>query len=325
EGDLVTCSPQKNSEVFYAVLGGLGQFGVITRARIPLGPAPRKASVIFPFFIQIFLLRTKVYWVRLLYSDFAVFSKDEEHLISFNQRNDTNAADFMEGQLLLNQPPLDLSFYPASDQPRITSLVTQYGIIYIIELVKYYDNNSQARVKQAVANLVKGLNFIPTFMFEKDALYEEFLDRVHATELAAASQGLWDVPHPWLSIFVPRSRISDFNEGVFKGIILKQNITVGLSLVYPTNRNKWDDRMSAVTPDEDIFYIVNFFHSANGLDQVKKYQAQNQQILQFCKDADIKITEYLTGNKTHQEWVEHFGSKWKLFEDRKAEFDPKRI
>ncbi|KAG4956867.1 hypothetical protein JHK82_042586 [Glycine max] len=163
KGDLVTCS-MKNSEIYYAVLGGLGQFGVITRARIPLGPAP------------------------------------------------TRATDYVEGVLLLNQPPLDLSFYASSDQQRITSL--------------------------DLANLVKGLNFVPTFMFEKDASYEEFLNRIHADELVLRSKGLWEVPHPWLNIWVPRSRISDFNDGVFKDIILKQNITAGISLVYPMNRNK---------------------------------------------------------------------------------------
>ena len=41
-GDFVTCSPEKNTNLFYAVLGGLGQFGIITRARIPLEPAPKR-------------------------------------------------------------------------------------------------------------------------------------------------------------------------------------------------------------------------------------------------------------------------------------------
>ncbi|PQQ16983.1 cytokinin dehydrogenase 3-like isoform X1 [Prunus yedoensis var. nudiflora] len=35
-GDFVTCSPQNNSDLFFGVLGGLGQFGIITRARIVL-------------------------------------------------------------------------------------------------------------------------------------------------------------------------------------------------------------------------------------------------------------------------------------------------
>jgi len=86
--------------------------------------------------------------------------------------------------------------------------------------------------------LLKGLNFVPTFIFEKDASYEDFLNRVHADELFLRSKGLWEVPHPWLNIWLPRSRISDFNEGVFKNIILKQNISSGISIIYPLNRNK---------------------------------------------------------------------------------------
>jgi len=67
-----------------------------------------------------------------------------------NGINETNTPNYVEGFLLLNQPPLDLSFFPEIDQPRITSLVTQYGIIYIIELAKYYDENSQDHVDQVI-------------------------------------------------------------------------------------------------------------------------------------------------------------------------------
>ncbi|KAL5065867.1 hypothetical protein RYX36_027604, partial [Vicia faba] len=218
-GDLVTCSTKKNSELFYAVLGGLGQFGVITRARIALGPAPQRVK-----------------WLRLLYNNFSTFSQDQEQLISFNGINETNAPNYIEGMLLLNQSPLDISFYPETDRSRVTSLITQYNIIYIIELVKYYDANSQDHVDQEIETLVQGLNFVPTFIFEKDVSYEEFLNRVHSDELTLRTQGLWDIPHPWLNMFVPKSRISDFDEGVFKGIILKQNITAGLVIVYPINK-----------------------------------------------------------------------------------------
>ena len=86
--------------------------------------------------------------------------------------------------------------------------------------------------------MLQGLKFVPTFKFEKDVSYEEFLDRVHTDELTLRAQGLWDIPHPWLDLFVPGSRMSEFNEGVFKGIILKQNITAGLVIVYPMNRTK---------------------------------------------------------------------------------------
>lgn len=64
-GDLVTCSPTKNSEFFNAVLSGLGQFGIITRARIILQEAPKMVK-----------------WVRAFYEDFGTFTKDQELLIS---------------------------------------------------------------------------------------------------------------------------------------------------------------------------------------------------------------------------------------------------
>lgn len=54
-GELVTCSKTNNSEAFYAVLGGLGEFGVITRARIPLAPSPTRASIIVFISLNIIL------------------------------------------------------------------------------------------------------------------------------------------------------------------------------------------------------------------------------------------------------------------------------
>jgi cytokinin dehydrogenase len=45
EGDVVRCSPSVRADLFHAVLGGLGQFGVITRATVRLIPAPTTARV----------------------------------------------------------------------------------------------------------------------------------------------------------------------------------------------------------------------------------------------------------------------------------------
>ena len=41
KGEVVACSENQNAELFHAVLGGLGQFGIITRARISLEKAPK--------------------------------------------------------------------------------------------------------------------------------------------------------------------------------------------------------------------------------------------------------------------------------------------
>ena len=82
--------------------------------------------------------------------------------------------------------------------------------------------------------------------------------------------------------------------------------------------------MSAVTPDEDIFYAIGLLHSSGG-DDWKPLENQNKEILQFCNKAGIKIKLYLSRYTTKEDWMKHFGPKWKTFEDRKAQFDPKMI
>ncbi|KAE8687826.1 Cytokinin dehydrogenase 6 [Hibiscus syriacus] len=40
KGDIAVCSETQNPELFFGVLGGLGQFGIITRARVKVQTAP---------------------------------------------------------------------------------------------------------------------------------------------------------------------------------------------------------------------------------------------------------------------------------------------
>ncbi|KAM0974861.1 hypothetical protein ACFX13_018282 [Malus domestica] len=267
KGELVTCSSNKVPGLFYAVLGGLGQFGIITRARIPLEPAPNRAK-----------------WVRMMYRNFSAFSKDQERLMA------NNGFDYLEGFLLMKQGPLDLSFYPLLDQPRITALINQYGIIYYIEAAKYYGDSTRPTV-------------------DKEKL---------------RSLGLWDIAHPWLNIFVPKSRILDIDSGVFRNILLKQNVPTAVTLIYPMNRKKWDGRMSAVIPDEDVFYVVGLLH-ASGFNDWQAFDEVNRQILQFCNDAGILVKQYLPHYETQEDWKNHFGTKWQSFRDRKVRFDPNKI
>lgn len=82
--------------------------------------------------------------------------------------------------------------------------------------------------------------------------------------------------------------------------------------------------MSAVVPDEDIFYTVGLLHS-NGADNWGPLEDQNVEILKFCETAGIKAKLYLSRYTTKAQWMDHFGPKWTTFAQRKAQFDPKMI
>ncbi|KAI3880668.1 hypothetical protein MKX03_008079 [Papaver bracteatum] len=315
KGESVTCSKHMNSELFFGAMGGLGQFGIITRARIALQPAPQKVK-----------------WVRMLYNDFSLFTRDQEHLISINTNDNghNHGLDYVEGSLMMDSSPNNWrssSFYSERDYRKITSLATKndgkHNIIYYLEVAKYYNDLTVNTIDKELEMLFNGLSYTSGFKFTKEVSYVDFLNRVRTGELELQKQGLWDVPHPWLILFVPKSRISEFDSEIFRGIVGK-NKSPGSILVYPTYRNKWDERSSAVIPDEDIFYSVGLLQSS-GLQDWEYLEEQNKKILSFCDKVGIKFKQYLPHYKTKAEWVNHFGAKWDLFQQRKAMFDPKQI
>ncbi|KAF3446372.1 hypothetical protein FNV43_RR11551 [Rhamnella rubrinervis] len=314
KGDLMTCSEHQNSELFHAVLGGLGQFGIITRARIALEPAPQR-----------------VRWIRVLYSNFTTFTKDQEFLISLHGHPASQKFDYVEGFVIVDEGLINnwrSSFFSPRNPVKITSINANGGVLYCLEITKnYHESNAETIDQVRNRGVVKKLDYISTSVFTTDLPYVDFLDRVHKAELKLRSKGLWEVPHPWLNLFIPKSKISDFDEGVFKGIL--GNKTSGPILIYPMNKDKWDQRSSVVTPNEEVFYLVAFLRSAlDSGDETQSLQYltnQNRQILRFCDDTGIQAKQYLPHYTTQKEWMDHFGDKWAQFYQRKKEFDPRRI
>ncbi|XP_066308263.1 cytokinin dehydrogenase 1-like [Miscanthus floridulus] len=308
-GEMMTCSKELNADLFDAVLGGLGQFGVITRARIVVEPARAR-------------------WVRLVYTDFATFTADQERLIAPRADGAFGPMSYVEGSVFVNQSlATDLTnteFFSDADVARIVELARERNAttVYSIEATINYDNATS--VDQELKSVLDTLSFVEGFAFQRDVTYEEFLDRVHNEEVALDKMGLWRVPHPWLNMFVPRSRIADVDRGVFKGILQGTDI-VGQFIVYPLNKSMWDDDMSAATPSEDVFYAVSLLISsvANDLARLKE---QNRRILRFCDLAGIQYKSYLARYTNRSDWVRHFGTvKWNRFVEMKNKYDPNKL
>uniref|UniRef100_A0A0E0L1U8 cytokinin dehydrogenase n=1 Tax=Oryza punctata TaxID=4537 RepID=A0A0E0L1U8_ORYPU len=130
-GDVITCSPEQNSDLFHAALGGLGQFGIITRARIPLEPAPKM-----------------VRWIRVLYLDFASFTEDQEMLISAEK-----TFDYIEGFVIINRTGIlnnwRSSFNP-QDPMRASQFESDGKVLFCLEMTKNF-NPDEADVMEQVS------------------------------------------------------------------------------------------------------------------------------------------------------------------------------
>ncbi|CAN6815095.1 unnamed protein product [Brassica oleracea] len=309
KGEVMTCSEKQNSELFYSVLGGLGQFGIITRARIALGPAPHMVK-----------------WIRVLYSDFSAFSRDQEHLITKK-----NGFDYVEGFVTVNRTGL-LDNWRSSFSPNDSIGASQFKsegkTLYCLEVVKYFKTEDAKSMHQETEKLLSELSYIPSTLFSSEVPYIEFLDRVHIAEIKLRAKGLWEVPHPWLNLLIPKSSIFEFATEVFNNILTSNNN--GPILIYPVNQSKWNKHTSLITPDEDIFYLVAFLPSAvpnpnSGTSNLEYLLRQNQRVLNFCSATNINVKQYLPHYETQREWRSHFGNRWETFAKRKHTYDPLAI
>ncbi|KAL5719870.1 cytokinin dehydrogenase [Ranunculus cassubicifolius] len=283
KGDVVNCSEKENADLFHGVLGGLGQFGIITRARIALEPAPKMVK-----------------WIRVLYSDFLTFTKDQEYLISSEK-----TFDYIEGFVIINRTGL-LNNWRSSFNPQDPLQASRFDsegkTLFCLEMTKNFNPDEADMVDQEVESLLSQLRYIPSTLFVSEVSYLDFLD------------SLWDVPHPWLNLIIPKTRIHEFAEEVFGNIL--NDTSNGPVLIYPVNRSKWDNRTSVVIPEEKTFYLVAFLSSAmpssTGTDE-------------YCETSRLGMKQYLAHYTSTEEWKVHFGPRWETFAKRKSIYDPLAI
>ncbi|GKA21512.1 cytokinin dehydrogenase 1-like protein [Tanacetum coccineum] len=297
-----------NPDLFSSVLGGLGQFGIITRAQIALEPAPNMVK-----------------WIRVLYTDFITFTNDQEQLITSN-----GSFDYVEGFVLINRTGILnnwRSSFNIKDPVQANRFFSKGKTVFCLEIARYYKQEDAETIDQKIETLLSKLNYNESTLFVSEVSYLEFLDRVHVSELKLQEKGLWDVPHPWLNLLVPKSKIHTFANEVFGKILT--DTSNGPILIYPVDKSRWKTKTSMVTPKEDVFYLVAFLSSAmpssNGTDGLKYILGQNKRILEVCETANLETKQYLPHYTTQEDWKKHFGSQWEDFERRKFTYDPLAI
>lgn len=88
----------------------------------------------------------------MLYNDFSAFTRDQEHLISII------GLDYVEGSLIMHQSSSNnwrSSFFSPNDQSKIASLLSKHGIIYYLEVVKYYDDLTIDSVDEVLLHIIE--------------------------------------------------------------------------------------------------------------------------------------------------------------------------
>ncbi|KAL6645974.1 hypothetical protein ACP70R_017582 [Stipagrostis hirtigluma subsp. patula] len=310
DGECRVCSPSSHPDLFFAVLGGLGQFGVITRARIPLHPAPQT-----------------VRWTRVVYASFADYAADAEWLVT---RPPEAAFDYVEGFAFVNSddPVNGWPTVPIPGGARFDASLLPAGagpVLYCLEVALHQHQHRPDDVDQVVGGMMQPLRYVRGLEFAADVGYVEFLSRVNRVEEEARRNGSWAAPHPWLNLFVSASDIAAFDRAVLNAM-LADGID-GPMLVYPMLKSKWDPNTSVALPEGEIFYLVALLRFCRpGGPPVEELVAQNGAILDACRCNGFDFKTYFPCHRGEAEWARHFGAAgWKRFVERKARYDPLAI
>ncbi len=165
-GDVVVCSPTQNSEVFDAVRSGLGQFGVITRARVKL----RRS-----------LARTRTYY--LLYDELAAGMRDMQAII------DQDRADYLESWCV----PCPLGFRWVGQAKEAFA-----AWFFPLQMTVEYDPKAPPDDAVRLAGLTP---YRKVHVEDQDLIH--FAMRLEPLFAVWRRSGYWGATHPWMETILP--------------------------------------------------------------------------------------------------------------------------
>jgi len=277
EGELVTCSPAQNVALFDAARSGLGQFGLIVRARVRLIPAPPNARLYQAF-----------------YSSLPAFLSDLETLI------DDARFDTVQG-------------FAVPDGAG--------GWLYQLETSKYFSPGNEPDD----ASLLSGLSFNPGTQTALDMTYFDYLNRLAPLIVFLRQVGVWDLPHPWVNLFVPAANALTLI-GETLATLTVDDVGQGPILIYPFNRELFRTPFFRV-PDSRHFFVFSLLRNAvpPTPERIGQLIAANRALFERATTLGGKRYPFDSVPMTKHDWQKHYQPLWGKFVSAKRHFDPDEI
>lgn len=294
-GEVVRCSPHTNAALFNAVRCGLGQFGIITKARLRLIPAPQQA-----------------HYHRALYTDFAVFLDEMNLLI------DEGDYECIQGFALGNDAQSIVGHIgPAAAN---FSLPTDAGPwLYCIETVKFLD-----QPVDPATTAPKRQQWLPGGYFVFDLPYLAYIDRLGPVEEMLKQLGLWQLPHPMLDVLVPSAQAPVFLRESLAA--LNPAEVAGPVLIYPYQRQALQTPFFRApnAPRVVLFGLMRTTLPPTPA-HVQAQIAENRRIYEKAVACGGCYYPVDSVPMTPQDWQQHFGEHWCTFAAAKQAFDPNHL
>jgi FAD/FMN-containing dehydrogenase len=293
DGVLRTCSATENPFLFAAVVGGVGQFGIIVRAKVALVGVQGQA---------------RSYLIN--YVDFPTFFGDMNTLVSAGK------VDGVYALIVPNVPP---------NSPAGTLPPPGAPWVYQINAVKNFAASSPPVDSDILAGLhipgpplglVPPVNF-PTF------IYDTLVDQLFAT----FPPFIANLPHVWGDVFLPASRTGTFVPAALAALTPADLGAAGFILLFPV-KNMFPKAIAFRLPNEKNVFLFDVLTSG-ALPPDSDYAADqiDNARTRFEQARAVGGTLYPIGSTPMAiaDWERQYGLLYPILSAAKEIFDPAHI
>jgi cytokinin dehydrogenase len=294
-GEIVTCSREQNRDLYDVVRCGLGQFGVITQAKIRL----RKAkSVVRKYF--------------LLYDDLATVMADSKAVMSpenpIFSSLEAWCTPCLQGIKKIGEG-MELG----------EGMQTFAAWFYPLHLTVEFDPGEEPDDQAVLAGL-KPYRHVHT----EDFSQHEFANRMDPVFELWRRSGYWDMAHPWTETTLPWETAPEFIEAVLGQLPPQALGPGGHILLWPAYTGTSEAPLF-MHPGGD--YVMGW-----GILPGVPFKFLDRALAQLDMVSELSIVyggkRYLSGFitfNTVEKWAQHFGDRWPMILEAKRKFDPDGI
>jgi cytokinin dehydrogenase len=295
-GEIVTCSRDVHRDLFDAVRCGLGQFGIITQAKIRLRACKP---------------RVRKYY--LLYDDLGVLMEDVQRVM----RPDNPTFSSLESWCT----PCLQGIKKIGEGMELGEGVQTFAAwFYPVHLTVELDADGDG---PEAGEVLAGLRYY-RHVHTEDFTQHEFLSRMDPVFELWRRSGYWDMPHPWMETILPWDTARDFIEQVLAITPPQALGPGGHILLWP-----------AYTATSDVPLFLHpggeFVMGWGILPGVPPaFLARGLAQLDMASELSIHYggKRYLSGYITFdsaERWAQHFGDRWPQVVAAKRKYDPDGI
>ena len=284
-GALVTCGPDRNPDLFWSAIAGLGQVGVITRVRLKL----RRVRPM-----------TRTYY--LLYDDAHRFMDDARKAM------DSERWDHLESW--------------ASPSPQGTKPVSGRRQVFARWFFPFHLTvEFEPDAPPDDAKLLAGLKPYEN-LYVDDIPTLDFFERLTPVFDLWKRGGTWEHVHPWMETVLPWDTAPDLLDAILPD--LPPAILVGGHvLLWPAKGTTSRSRLFMRPPGENLMGFGILPAGPPKFWPEAKPMLENASRLSIAMGGKRYLSGYVEFDDA--DWRAHFGPEWEFFKSSKANFDPDGI